>query len=230
MEIELQNQIQDLQKRLEAVESKTGGIQQNAFLNQITIDPQSASFLKDFIALPYSTTIPTFTPPKNGYEMIVNSGGAYYLYVYANGAWRSQQLGGSIVGRTYLSSAQGVTSTFNTKITFDTNDYATGITWDGANNRFTALTAGKYIVSASLQWSAAQNFQHTTKIYKNGSPVSQSGFISGTYSGVANSICTDLVTLAVGDYIEVYAIQYSAGTLNVNGGSNVGTFLSIALQ
>lgn len=89
---EIQEQLQILETRLKALESKTSGIQPNAFLNQITIDPQSSGFLQDFIAIPYDTTIPTFAPRKNGYQRIIKTGGNYYLYIYLDGSWKRTQL------------------------------------------------------------------------------------------------------------------------------------------
>lgn len=92
MNLDIQKSLSDLQSRLQKLEEKTRGIQPNAFLNQYSMDPQSASFLQDFATLPYDTVAPTSVPNKNGYQRIVKTGGLYYLYIYLDGAWRRTQL------------------------------------------------------------------------------------------------------------------------------------------
>lgn len=100
-----QVQLQDILGRLQAVESKTQNIQPTAFLNQFSIDPASSGFLQDFIATPYTTTQPTYTPNKNGYENVYFDSSNYWRYTYANGAWRKLMYDGvfSLVAGTGIS-------------------------------------------------------------------------------------------------------------------------------
>lgn len=56
------------------------------------LDPQDTVILDQKIAIPYTTTIPTFTPSYNGYRIIYFDNSNYFLYIYANGGWRFQQL------------------------------------------------------------------------------------------------------------------------------------------
>jgi hypothetical protein len=166
------------------------------------------------------TAAPTYVP-KNFLECLafVDDSTARTFYLYINGSWRSIPIGSvSTTGRSH-SGGQAITPAFNTKITFGTNDYADGITWDGINHRFTATSAGKYLVTSSLLWAVTTDYQYTTMIYKNGAEVSRGATIVGSYSGNASSNVCDLVTLDVGDYVEIFALQYSLGDVNILGGS-----------
>jgi hypothetical protein len=111
----------------------------------------------------------------------------------------------------YQSSAQSTTSSVNTKIQFQTEEFDTNNYFDNATNyRFTPLIAGYYQVSGSVSYaSAASNMQAT--IYKNGTAYKAGYNATGT-SG------TDHVSALVylngsTDYIELYSIQ-TTGTLN----------------
>lgn len=59
----------------------------------IQLDPQSADVLSQRIAMPLRTTIPTHTPAYDGVHEVYFDGVDYWLYIWANGAWRSQKLG-----------------------------------------------------------------------------------------------------------------------------------------
>ena len=132
----------------------------------------------------------------------------------------------SVSGRSYIST-QTISTTFNTKVVFDNNDFANGITWDGTNFRFTCLTAGKYLVSSVLQWSSpATNFSYTLKLYKNNSVISQSSFIPGNFAGFASNVLSDIVTLAKNDYLEIFVFQASGVNQTINGGTQ-GSFFAI---
>lgn len=57
------------------------------------LDPQTDQVLEQKIAIPYTTTQPTFTPRVNGVRRVYFDGADYWLYIYANGAWRTQKIG-----------------------------------------------------------------------------------------------------------------------------------------
>ena len=61
----------------------------------IPLDPQDDRILEQKIAIPYVTTQPTGTPTSDGTRRIYFDSSNYFLYVYANGAWRSRLLDGS---------------------------------------------------------------------------------------------------------------------------------------
>lgn len=98
----------DFQKQIDDINN-----QLKDFLNPSVGDPQNPQFASSFqqaINLPYTTKQPTWTPRLNGYRTIYFDGGNYWLYVWANGAWRSQQLGSG-------GGSSGVTSLSGTGIT-----------------------------------------------------------------------------------------------------------------
>src|SRR5690348_7452649 len=56
-----------------------------------------------------------------------------------------------IYGRSHGTSDTSIAGSFTPeKVAYNSNDFASGITWDGSSNRFKALTAGKYLVTASV--------------------------------------------------------------------------------
>jgi hypothetical protein len=59
------------------------------------VDPNVAAVLQQQIAIPYTTTIPTLTPNSNGVRYVYFDGTDYWLYVYANNAWRNTKLNGT---------------------------------------------------------------------------------------------------------------------------------------
>ena len=83
---------------------------EESFVLSPIIDPQTDSVLEQRIAIPYTTTQPTFTPRVNGVRRIYNDGTDYWLYVYANGAWRSQKLGIGKFGGTGADGALSISS------------------------------------------------------------------------------------------------------------------------
>lgn len=180
------------------------------------------------------TTIPddAFPPGDNIWEQVkiyVNgTDERLYTYDYKNQTWIYAPMGSAgAAGSSYLSANQGITTTFNTKITLDTNEFATGITWDGANNKFVVVTPGKYLVTGQIWWAAAMDTELAVKIYKNGAMVIEGATINGTFSGNASTAASKILDLAANDTIELYAFQLSGGNVNALGVS-AGTFLSIA--
>lgn len=151
-------------------------------------------------------------------------------------------VGGSAAGsgvtafaRVVNSSAQSITNGTPVKLDWDnTATFSSNITWDSTNNRFTALYAGKYQVSTVLTlskaWQAGQ--QANLRIYKNGSAVSQGPFVVS--DAVANIerglIVTDIIDLAVTDYIEIYAVVLNGtgnATLLANSQYNYASIFKI---
>ena len=65
----------------------------------IPVDPLTNLTLETHVAIPYTTTQPTFTPQFNGVRRIYNDGADHWFYVYTNGSWRYARLagGGTVV-------------------------------------------------------------------------------------------------------------------------------------
>ena len=115
-----------------------------------------------------------------------------------------------------LGSNQTLSNNTLTKITLDTEDYDTDNAF--ASNKFTVPSgkAGKYKITLNVYWSFGNNESASeiqTHLYKNGSSV-QREWISfnptGRMSGAAQTLTMDL-SLAVSDYIELYALGYTGG-------------------
>ncbi|HYK01303.1 MAG TPA: hypothetical protein VE974_06075 [Thermoanaerobaculia bacterium] len=193
---------------------------------------QDRSFtLEDFIPAIFpllspariTATVPTFTP-KSYLDCIqlYDDGSSRALYLFVGDAWRAVSLGGAsgAVGRSYLTTNQAFNTGVITKVAFDANDYADGLTWEGGSNRFVCVTAGKYLVTSTLQWSSpTANFSYIARLYKNGSRFSESAFVPGTTAASASNTHSDIVALTTDDYVEMYAVQSSGGTNNLVAGT-----------
>lgn len=98
-------------------------------------------------------------------------------------------------------------SAVDVKVQLNTNDFATGITWDSANNRFTILTTGKYMVMAQAYYTSITNTgkQAHTEIFVNGSQVLDSiGGNAAAGLGVSPTIA-DVLSLNATDFVELDA-------------------------
>jgi hypothetical protein len=124
-------------------------------------------------------------------------------------------------GRVVSSSGQTITNGTPTKITWNSSTtFAQNVTWDSANSRFIAQVAGKYQVSTTIAqtrtWAAGQQTQ--VRIHKNGSLVSGGAFgvAWAAFSGEFGNVCTDVIDLAAGDYVEAFGVM-----LNGSGNSTL---------
>jgi len=111
----------------------------------------------------------------------------------------------------------GIVPATDTKITFPNEEFDIGGYYDASNSRFTP-PAGKYLLSASVWWSAGlvdQN-QHFIEIFKNGVLWKlESRETSGT-NPFSNSI-TAIVDSNGTDYWEIYAQGNGAGNKSIVG-------------
>ena len=132
--------------------------------------------------------------------------------------------GFSSKARAYLNVAQTISDNSWTKITLDTENY------DGndefASNKFTAKEAGYYQVNAQIMWnSSVDQSLHAIGLYKNGSRIAQDWKNSSGIALFGQGI-SDIVYLAVGDYLELYVYQNIGANKNVEGNSDT-TYMSI---
>jgi hypothetical protein len=137
-------------------------------------------------------------------------------------SWTTPSSGGAtFVGANATKTAdQSLSNATITSISFDGTDIVdtNGFHDPSTNNtRMTIPTgyAGKYEVTAQLQWS--QNTSGGREVYfrKNGSTDLQ--VIQAAASGSTNMTISGIYTLAVADYIEVRGYQSSGGSLAVQG-------------
>lgn len=85
------------------------------------------------------------------------------------------------------------------------------------NTRYTAQVAGTYWVMANGLLVSATGGDRSLQIYKNGSGVSTSFIVdpaASTAFGAMGTLTATQVQMAVGDYVEAFIGQNTAGSLN----------------
>ena len=140
----------------------------------------------------------------------------------------------------YASANQtGLAHATSVKIDFDTEDYDSQSSFNPTTNTFTALYAGKYLISAQATIKATTSPRLSTgyiSIYKNGSPIKFGNSVeiadlaSTDQFVVQRSSISTTVELAVGEEITFYAFGsvWNGGTWLIDGGSEI-TYFSVDL-
>lgn len=123
-----------------------------------------------------------------------------------------------IAMRVFRSTNQGINNSSNDKVQFSDKSFDTHNAFDiaGSTFRFTAPVAGIYDVEACIGFDPSANGQRLVYIFKNGSIYAQ-GSEGSLITAIINPQAGSLVSLVVGDYIEVFAFQDSGGTQNLRG-------------
>jgi hypothetical protein len=126
------------------------------------------------------------------------------------------------------SNQTSVANTTYTKITFTTEDWDIGSHYDAANSRFQPSVAGKYRLTAVVNFSTglADAGQYIVAIYKNGTLHRLIGGIQAggsTQSIQPNGSC---IVDANGstDYFEVYAYGQTGSSLTIEGSASTTYF------
>lgn len=104
-----------------------------------------------------------------------------------------------------------------TSETYDTDSYHDNVT---NPERMTVTDAGKYLVTASLEFAANTTGGRFLMIYKNTTrmhQVTQTGNIS-TFAAAMN--ISAVLDLSASDYVKIAVYQNSSGSLNVNADYN----------
>lgn len=113
----------------------------------------------------------------------------------------------------YQSSAQTLSTSTTTKITFDTEEFDTNSNF--ASSRFTPTVTGYYQVTGGIQVNAAACVI-SLFLYKNGSLYKF--LVTSNNSNLSGAYGTSLVYLnGSTDYVEIYASVSVGQALNVNG-------------
>ena len=116
--------------------------------------------------------------------------------------------------------AQSIANGTRTTVGFDTESFDTdGFHSVSSNNgRMTIPSgkAGKYLVTAGVTFATNATGAREIYLFKNGSFYSQV-FAVATSAGSSGNAIPDLVSLAVGDYIDIRVEQSSGGSLDVRG-------------
>lgn len=114
--------------------------------------------------------------------------------------------------------AQSLTSGAFAAITFGAEDFDnySGHSTSTNTSRYTAQIAGIYQLAGKAAWAGNATGRRATKWQKNGVDItaSQVAIIATSASDVEHPATTMMVSLAVGDYVELHAFQDSGGALN----------------
>lgn len=127
-----------------------------------------------------------------------------------------------IGARVYHSASQVIPHIAMTTLAFNSERWDTDTIHDLVinNSRLTCKTAGKYLISASVEWAPNAVGYRQLVLFLNG------GINIAMVNPNANAIATTRITistvynLAINDYVEVLAYQTSGGNLNINPAGN----------
>ena len=142
--------------------------------------------------------------------------------------WATPATASFVGASVYRGASQSIANATATALTFDNETYDTDAFHDNSTNN-TRMTvpagkAGKYLVTGVTYFTNNATGQRIVYIYKNGANV-----IGTIQQGISASIdcvvqTSFVVSLAVSDYVELFAYQNSGGALNVFGTSSSSGF------
>ena len=115
------------------------------------------------------------------------------------------------------------------KIPLNASEVNRGGMGSTVTSRITATRAGLYLVSGCVAFSSNASGVRYSAIYKNGTIVR---FVTGPAAsgGPTAYALTFPLELAVGDYLELYGVQNTAGTLDTQSTPHGATYLSAVFQ
>ena len=151
--------------------------------------------------------------------------GAVNSTYLATGAVQQTNLAANVAGNgpAFSASQSSNTSIANntpTKIQFNSKDFDTANCYDASTNyRFTPNVAGYYQINVQIRDASGVGSGYLgCQLYKNGSVYKQS---QGAVGGAGLSVNTSVVLYMNGttDYLEVYGVQNSGGSMNIGSGS-----------
>jgi hypothetical protein len=123
----------------------------------------------------------------------------------------------------YAGSATSLSSSVETKVLFDTEEYDTNSNF--ASSRFTPTVAGYYQINAAVRLAAANTNTVYVQINKNGTSNKIGTLIalSASYSPIL-SVSSIIYLDGSTDYVEIYAFQNSGSAQNTSTSSTVTWF------
>lgn len=129
------------------------------------------------------------------------------------------------------STNQTITTSTQTKISFDAVDSDDWNCWDLSPNptRLTVPIAGRYLITATASFEAAASGHRAINILKNNTTeIARSDFLPVSNSiDTHSTVVTPSETLAAGDYIELRAWQNSGSDLDILGAGDHFPTLSL---
>lgn len=127
-------------------------------------------------------------------------------------------------------SAQTISSGSETKVQLNAESYDGDSEFDSITNyRFTATVAGYYQVSSSVKWDNLGDGEFATiRIKMDGTTdLSENSICNGVAGGVTiSNVISDIIYLAAGHYIELYALQANGGDRDIQNGTEK-TFMAV---
>jgi len=118
----------------------------------------------------------------------------------------------------FLNANQSAGTGADTTITLNSEAFDTDSAFDTSTYRFTPQTAGKYFLYAQARIDSGTDFNMlTVVIRKNGSEFAR-GFNYNDYTNTVN-VSTIIDMNGSSDYIDIFAMQNSGGSLNFAGAS-----------
>jgi len=127
--------------------------------------------------------------------------------------------------RAYLSTTQSINSATWTKVQIDVVNFDTRTEFDTSNNRWVCQIPGCYRVKGQVRFSMSSGTQLNIAIRKNNSQVVAA---QAATNGIEQTFAIDdIVSCAVGDYLELFYRQDSGGAANITGNSEL-TFFSVS--
>lgn len=128
--------------------------------------------------------------------------------------------------RAYLSSDQTIGTGVWTKVELDLENF--DVQSEFVSYKFTATVAGKYLIIVHgeiLELDLVESFQ--IAIYKNGAIYTGVKIYSGGPNQTPKCTHSDILSLAVDDYIEMYVYHNHGANLDINSGVDT-TFMAIS--
>jgi hypothetical protein len=136
-----------------------------------------------------------------------------------------RQYYGSVVALVTKTATQSLTNGVAATVTFDQVSGPSGAAlWVvSAPTRFTCRMAGYYALSAWVPFAANAAGQRSVSFLLNGAGIIADDTRNAAAAGASDfSVASVPYPLAVGDYVEVLAVQSSGGALNLSAGARFG--------
>lgn len=125
----------------------------------------------------------------------------------------------TVGARVWRSTAQTISDSTTTPISFDTERYDNGGMWvSGSPTLLRAVLSGIYLVTASIEWAVNSTGYRHMAVYNTTTSqyVITQDMRTADASNVAGMSCAGLVKLDLDDTIRLEVWQNRGGTLNIN--------------
>jgi hypothetical protein len=148
---------------------------------------------------------------------------------YTGSAWE-EWTPRTICARLRQANQQTIATSVNTAILFDSEDFDDlgGHSTVSNTSRYTATRAGRYRFTGAIGFEPNASGFRAVRVWKNGSAIPGNTLSWSQFSVASNAVIpcrTVTVSLIVGDYVEMIALQNSgAGLLTPNDADNQATF------